>query len=117
MFDRAGRAVVLAALQRHCAHRGCSLYYGFLENGGLRCAYHGWLWHKSGKCLEQPFEPAESMMKHVVRQAAALSHKQTRALTTEIGKVPGYRVLNDGPVFDEVTIACPTDGATIRRLA
>ena len=26
-----------------CAHRGCSLYYGFLEDGGIRCPYHGWL--------------------------------------------------------------------------
>src|SRR3984957_8981117 len=25
-----------------CAHRGVSLYYGFLEPGGIRCAYHGW---------------------------------------------------------------------------
>jgi 5,5'-dehydrodivanillate O-demethylase oxygenase subunit len=57
-------------LAEHCAHRGCSLYYGFLENGGLRCPYHGWLWDKAGKCLEQPFEPAESMMKHVVRTKA-----------------------------------------------
>jgi 5,5'-dehydrodivanillate O-demethylase oxygenase subunit len=53
-----------------CAHRGCSLYYGFLEDGGIRCPYHGWLYDKEGKCLEQPFEPAQSMMKHVVRQGA-----------------------------------------------
>src|SRR5207244_4901962 len=23
-----------------CPHRGASLYYGFLENGGIRCPYH-----------------------------------------------------------------------------
>jgi len=57
-------------IAENCAHRGCSLYYGFLENGGLRCAYHGWLWDRSGKCREQPFEPTESMMKHVVRMKA-----------------------------------------------
>jgi 5,5'-dehydrodivanillate O-demethylase len=54
----------------HCAHRGCSLYYGFLEDGGIRCPYHGWLYDKTGKCIEQPFEPAESMMKYTVRQVA-----------------------------------------------
>src|SRR5438105_1119354 len=57
-------------MAEHCSHRGCSLYYGFLEDGGLRCPYHGWLYERSGRILEQPFEPAESMLKHVVRQAA-----------------------------------------------
>src|SRR5581483_6913939 len=26
-------------LAEHCSHRGTSLYYGFLEDGGLRCPY------------------------------------------------------------------------------
>jgi len=44
-------------LGEHCSHRGTSLYYGFLEDGGLRCPYHGWLYDKTGGCMEQPFEP------------------------------------------------------------
>lgn len=40
----------------HCSHRGASLYYGFLEEGGIRCAYHGWKYDVTGRCLEQPFE-------------------------------------------------------------
>ncbi len=54
----------------HCSHRRTSLFYGFLEDGGIRCPYHGWLYDTSGKCLEQPFEPAESMMKHMIRHPA-----------------------------------------------
>ena len=54
----------------HCSHRGTSLYYGFLEDGGLRCPYHGWLYDKHGHCLEQPFEPAQSMMKHAINHPA-----------------------------------------------
>ena len=27
----------------HCPHRGASLEYGDIEDGGLRCPYHGWL--------------------------------------------------------------------------
>jgi 5,5'-dehydrodivanillate O-demethylase len=57
-------------MAERCSHRGCSLYYGFLEDGGLRCPYHGWLYDRAGKILEQPFEPAESMLKHVVRHPA-----------------------------------------------
>jgi 5,5'-dehydrodivanillate O-demethylase len=57
-------------LGEHCSHRGASLYYGFLEDGGLRCPYHGWLYDASGKCLEQPFEPEQSMLKHTIRHPA-----------------------------------------------
>ena len=45
---------------RFCAHRGVDLSYGRLENGGLRCLYHGWLYDRGGRCLEQPAEPAHS---------------------------------------------------------
>jgi len=45
---------------RFCAHRGVDLSFGRLENGGLRCLYHGWLYDRGGRCLEQPAEPAHS---------------------------------------------------------
>ena len=44
----------------HCSHRGADLSYGRLEDGGLRCIYHGWLYDLHGHCLEQPGEPAGS---------------------------------------------------------
>src|SRR6266508_4479604 len=44
----------------HCSHRGADLSYGRLEDGGLRCIYHGWLYDVAGRCLEQPGEPAGS---------------------------------------------------------
>jgi 5,5'-dehydrodivanillate O-demethylase len=57
-------------LGAHCSHRGTSLYYGFLEDRGLRCPYHGWLYDANGRCLEQPFEPQQSMMKYAIRHPA-----------------------------------------------
>ncbi len=54
----------------HCSHRGASLYYGFLEDGGLRCPYHGWLYDREGRCVEQPFEPSQSILKHTIRHPA-----------------------------------------------
>ncbi len=39
-----------------CAHRGTTLYYGKVEERGIRCCYHGWLWDVQGHCLEQPCE-------------------------------------------------------------
>lgn len=50
-----------------CSHRGASLYYGFLEDGGLRCPNDGWLYDREGRCIEQPFEPAQSILKHTIR--------------------------------------------------
>jgi nitrite reductase/ring-hydroxylating ferredoxin subunit len=41
----------------HCAHRGASLYYGKVEERGIRCCYHGWLFDVQGHCVEQPCEP------------------------------------------------------------
>src|ERR671910_2026534 len=41
----------------HCPHRGADLSYGRVEDGGLRCIYHGWFFDKQGRCLDQPWEP------------------------------------------------------------
>jgi 5,5'-dehydrodivanillate O-demethylase len=53
-----------------CAHRGCSLYYGFIEDDAIRCPYHGWKYDRDGHVLEQPFEPQDSTFKDKVRQTA-----------------------------------------------
>jgi 5,5'-dehydrodivanillate O-demethylase oxygenase subunit len=54
----------------HCAHRGASLFYGFVEEDGLRCAYHGWKYDACGNCLEQPFESPEARYKEKILQPA-----------------------------------------------
>ncbi len=54
----------------HCSHRGADLSYGRLEDGGLRCIYHGWLYDIEGRCLEQPGEPAGSTFHERIRQPA-----------------------------------------------
>jgi 5,5'-dehydrodivanillate O-demethylase oxygenase subunit len=43
-------------LDTHCPHRRADLSYGIIEEEGLRCNYHGWLFNEGGRCLEQPFE-------------------------------------------------------------
>lgn len=39
-----------------CPHRCMDTLYGIPHQDGLRCAYHGWLFDRDGKCLEMPFE-------------------------------------------------------------
>jgi phenylpropionate dioxygenase-like ring-hydroxylating dioxygenase large terminal subunit len=55
--DEEGR---LGLMERGCPHRGADLCFGRLEDGGLRCPFHGWLFDVNGQCLEQPAEPADS---------------------------------------------------------
>ena len=43
-------------VDRHCPHRRADLSYGFVENCGIRCNYHGWRFDEAGRCLEQPYE-------------------------------------------------------------
>jgi 5,5'-dehydrodivanillate O-demethylase len=45
-----------ACIAEHCPHRRASLYLGFIEPGGIRCAYHGWKFGADGHCQERPFE-------------------------------------------------------------
>jgi nitrite reductase/ring-hydroxylating ferredoxin subunit len=65
--DRSGRVGVL---DLHCAHRGASLEYGRIEEAGIRCCYHGWLFAADGQCLQQPGEPPTSEYKDEVTQPA-----------------------------------------------
>ncbi len=52
--DRSGS---LGLIGPRCAHRNASMLYAVPECNGLRCCYHGWLYDKTGLCIEQPGEP------------------------------------------------------------
>jgi phthalate 4,5-dioxygenase oxygenase subunit len=47
-------------IDEFCAHRGASLWFGRVEECGIRCAYHGWKYDTSGQCVEVPSEPENS---------------------------------------------------------
>jgi phthalate 4,5-dioxygenase len=54
----------------YCPHRRASLYFGRVEEAGIRCVYHGWKFGLGGQCEEMPSEPPESTFKDRVRAAA-----------------------------------------------
>ncbi|MDN5536361.1 aromatic ring-hydroxylating dioxygenase subunit alpha, partial [Comamonas sp.] len=60
----------LGMLDRDCPHRGADLSFGRLEDGGLRCPFHGWLFDAKGDCLETPAEPAGSKLCTKIKQKA-----------------------------------------------
>ncbi|MCZ6722830.1 MAG: Rieske 2Fe-2S domain-containing protein, partial [Gammaproteobacteria bacterium] len=53
----------LGLVHLHCAHRGMSLEFGIIEQGGIRCSYHGWKYGIDGTIQERPCEPAGSQLK------------------------------------------------------
>jgi phthalate 4,5-dioxygenase oxygenase subunit len=65
--DETGR---YGLLDRDCPHRGADLAYGRVEDGGLRCAFHGWLFDVAGRCLQTPAEPQGSKLAGRIRQRA-----------------------------------------------
>jgi phenylpropionate dioxygenase-like ring-hydroxylating dioxygenase large terminal subunit len=83
----------------HCAHRGADLSYGRLEDGGLRCIYHGWLYDWTGRCLEQPGEPAGSTFHERIRQTAYPCVERARVIFAYLGpgeppEFPNYEFLS-----------------------
>lgn len=70
--DKRGR---VGLLQKHCAHRGTSLELGKIEERGIRCCYHGWLYDVDGAILEMPNEPGTDRLKNILCQGAYPVHE------------------------------------------
>ena len=83
--DESGQLGLIGA---RCPHRGTSLHLGYLEDGGLRCCYHGWLFDVNGRCLEQPTEPLEANFKDKVRQPAYRVEELAGVIFAYLGPEP-----------------------------
>ena len=64
--DKSGNVGLLAD---HCSHRSASLCYGRVEERGIACAYHGWLYDTKGNILETPPERNQAIMNSVKQPA------------------------------------------------
>jgi 5,5'-dehydrodivanillate O-demethylase len=104
--DRSGNVGLLAD---HCSHRGASLLYGRVEERGIACAYHGWLYDTAGNCLECPAEPAGSKFHLTVKQRAYPVVERYGMYWTYMGPPPA-------PVLQRYDLAERGQIATIRRL-
>ena len=78
----------LGLLGLQCAHRCADLSYGRVEDGGLRCIYHGWLFDVDGNCLEQPGEPEGGLHRATVRQKAYPVRERGGAVFAYLGPAP-----------------------------
>ena len=46
-------------IDEFCSHRGVSLFFGRNEDCGIRCAYHGLKFDRSGACVDVPSAPGQ----------------------------------------------------------
>ena len=98
--DKQGR---IGLLEDRCSHRGASLSYGRVEERGIACAYHGWLYDTKGNCLETPAEPAGSNFCLTVKQKAYPVKKLAGLYWTYMGPQPAPEI----PKYD---VWARTDG-------
>lgn len=83
--DGGGR---LGLLELHCSHRGTSLEFGRVEESGIRCCYHGWLYDLRGNCLEQPAEPEDSTFKDRIKHPAYHAREAGGLIFAYVGPSP-----------------------------
>ncbi|HEY7165950.1 MAG TPA: Rieske 2Fe-2S domain-containing protein [Candidatus Binatia bacterium] len=86
LFRDAGGS--LGLLDLHCSHRGTSLEFGRVEDRGIRCCYHGWLYDRNGRCLEQPAEPEDSTFKDRIQHPAYTAQEIAGFIFAYIGPDP-----------------------------
>jgi 5,5'-dehydrodivanillate O-demethylase len=67
--DKTGRVGLLGDL---CPHRCASLLYGRVEERGISCPYHGWLFDTYGNILETPPERNQAIIRSVKHTAYPL---------------------------------------------
>lgn len=67
-----------------CPHRKASLFFGRNEEGGVRCAYHGWKFDIAGRCTDMPNE-LDDRVKDKIRHKAYPAREQGGAIWIYMG--------------------------------
>lgn len=94
--DSAGKVGVL---DEYCMHRRVSLAIGRVEDGGIRCLYHGWKFATDGTILETPNHPDERYRKNLKAPAYPV-HEAGGMVWTYIGPREQQPVFPKYPFFD-----------------
>ena len=83
-------------VQERRPHRSASLVYGVVEEEGLRCGYHGWMFDCAGACLDQPAEPDKSTFKTRITAFAGSAEELGGMIWAYFGPQPAPEL----PKFD-----------------
>ncbi len=93
----------VGVLGDRCMHRGVSLSLGRVEDGGIRCIFHGWKFDTDGNVLETPNDASGTYVCKK-RQPSYPVREQSGLIWTYIGpedKIPPFREFIHDTVPDE----------------
>jgi 5,5'-dehydrodivanillate O-demethylase len=88
-------------VDRHCPHRRADLSYGWVEDNGIRCSYHGWRMDETGQCVEQPYE--ETVRPQISKESCAITAYPVRELAGLLFAYMGPRPVPELPVWEPFT--------------
>lgn len=78
----------VGVLQESCMHRGASLALGRVEDGGVRCLYHGWKFAVDGTILDTPNNP-DPRVKQRLKQPCFPVREEGGLIWTVVGAKKG----------------------------
>ena len=100
-------------LDEYCCHRGASLTVGRVEQCGIRCIYHGWLFAADGTVLETPnvadprFKDRFKANAYPVREAGGIIWTYLGA-SEKVPPLPDFPWIDAAPAM--VTTTCQING-------
>ena len=97
--DRQGRP---GLLYPRCMHRGTNLFWGHVEDEGIRFCYQGWLFDVEVHCLEQPCEPDKGRNRKAARQPWYPVQERYGLIWTYMGPPDKLPVLPRWDVLDHL---------------
>jgi len=93
-----------------CPHRRASLLFGMPDGDGLRCAYHGWRFDRTGQCTDMPGEPPRAAQKRCVSIASYPVEELGGLIFAYLGPHPAPRLPRWGLLAE---VGLPRDIVTI----
>lgn len=86
----------------YCSHRLAPLYFGRIEDDGIRCPYHGWKYAPAGQCIDMPNVPPEQQFKDDIHHPGYVCVEHGGIIWTYMGnkkELPGL------PEFEFTAVA------------
>jgi phthalate 4,5-dioxygenase len=84
-------------LDHRCPHRCASLFFGRNEEGGIRCAYHGWKFAADGQCTDMPNVPPQRSFADKLKAKAYRTFERGGVIWVYMGE---RAVLPPRPAFE-----------------
>ena len=78
----------LGLIGDRCPHRLANLKFGIPDQGGLRCAYHGWMFSPEGRCVDMPLEAPDNTLKDHIRISGYPTKEMGGLIWTYMGPAP-----------------------------